>query len=646
MHTISRTFALQIQDGARSNSARNYIEPALSRSNLDVIVKIQFASGPTAKVYSAVARNEVILSAGAIGTPRYVRRLGSLSLPPVPYSRASASDALRYRSSAQSKAMKISTLVDLPDVGQNINMDTLDQLISNTTPQNEQNEQLNQWLESRTGDFTLDACNQWAWGRLPSTEPILKTVTDPSAGTTSPHYQLIFSDLFIAFGGAASTTSRSSATSTPLPLVLGCGNLTMKSSSPWDYPIINPGLLGDKGGFDIYTIREARRGPQGRPPLHAGARLNALVVNHVSGTVAMGKKNTIAKDSGALNPDFIIVKGTVGLRVVDVLLSPSSPPPTRWSRPMLSLSVLLTSSRAASVRHEVRESRFDELIPKPRYCCKRIHKIGDGSSLQEQMGMTECGEEFIAILSLIRSICVEYGINHNVPYRKQSKAKLQLVKDNVLSKLSMLNEFENAWPIDFYLIKELKLRGGRSGAAVSRSTYKRTALRSGQPNSSRPLSMPASAVGGSAQDQGVASQIQRPPRPNRAYVEVPGTTPRAEYRRPVNTTTTTGTASSTTIMTGPGTNPNAPARQTFQTFQPILNLLLAYALPRTDAQRLVDLFTSKGVADIAYLRVMARMGTRDGWLNELREKGELSEIQMRVVREVLERFEGWEAALE
>lgn len=117
------------------------------------------------------------------------------------------------------------------------------------------------------------------------------------------------------------------------------GNLTLKSSSPWDYPIINPGLLGDQGGFDLYTMREALKAgrrflqapawqdwiveevgdgaaPQTDAEIEAFIRKNALVVNHVSGTVAMGKKNTTAKGSGALNPDFT-VKGTVGLRVVD-----------------------------------------------------------------------------------------------------------------------------------------------------------------------------------------------------------------------------------------------------------------------------------------------------------------------------------------
>ncbi len=115
--------------------------------------------------------------------------------------------------------------------------------------------------------------------------------------------------------------------------------MTLKTSSAWDYPIINPGLLSDEAGFDLYVMREALKA--GRKFLQAPAwdawivkehgdsataqtdeeidefiRQNAVVVNHVSGTVALGKKNTLAKGAGALNPDFT-VKGTIGLRVVD-----------------------------------------------------------------------------------------------------------------------------------------------------------------------------------------------------------------------------------------------------------------------------------------------------------------------------------------
>ena len=112
--------------------------------------------------------------------------------------------------------------------------------------------------------------------------------------------------------------------------------MTLNSTDPFAYPVINPGLLSDEAGFDLHTIREALKA--GRRFLNATAwqdwivaefgpsanatsdeaidayiRENALVVNHVSSTVAMGKRGD---SKGALNPD-LSVKGVKGLRVVD-----------------------------------------------------------------------------------------------------------------------------------------------------------------------------------------------------------------------------------------------------------------------------------------------------------------------------------------
>ena len=39
---------------------------------------------------------------------------------------------------------------------------------------------------------------------------------------------------------------------------------------------------------------------------------------------------------------------------------------------------------------------------------------------------------------------------------------------------------------------------------------------------------------------------------------------------------------------------------------------------------------------MSYLRMFARMYARDGWLRELRQVGQLSEIEMRVLREMLD----------
>ena len=67
-------------------------------------------------------------------------------------------------------------------------------------------------------------------------------------------------------------------------------------------------------------------------------------------------------------------------------------------------------------------------------------------------------------------------------------------------------------------------------------------------------------------------------------------------------------------------------------------MLLSFGLPVPDVERIHALLHAQGVSDIAYLRVLARMHSRDGWLHEMREKGEVSEIQMRVLREMLQQL--------
>ena len=139
---------------------------------------------------------------------------------------------------AQSKALKIPSVVDLPDVGQNMqdhpllttnfevsSKNTLDNMISNATLQAEQ---LALWQENRSGMFTLGACNQWIWDRLPSNDPIFKTVQDPSSGSTAPHYQLIFS-VSASYTPALAAAPRLAAMEIAGCATCGVGTLTTRT---------------------------------------------------------------------------------------------------------------------------------------------------------------------------------------------------------------------------------------------------------------------------------------------------------------------------------------------------------------------------------------------------------------------------------
>lgn len=50
-------------------------------------------------------------------------------------------------------------------------------------------------------------------------------------------------------------------------------------------------------------------------------------------------------------------------------------------------------------------------------------------------------------------------------------------------------------------------------------------------------------------------------------------------------------------------------------------------LPAADVERIAALFASHGVSGGAYVRVFARMASRDAWLRELRERGLLSTLR-------------------
>ncbi|KAH9893138.1 hypothetical protein C8Q73DRAFT_519336 [Cubamyces lactineus] len=70
----------------------------------------------------------------------------------------------------------------------------------------------------------------------------------------------------------------------------------------------------------------------------------------------------------------------------------------------------------------------------------------------------------------------------------------------------------------------------------------------------------------------------------------------------------------------------------------ILDMLLEYELPYADAERLVELLGSLGIGDTQYLRVLGNMVSCDAWLSELRVEGKLSEIQLRILREILDQL--------
>ncbi|KAJ3565850.1 hypothetical protein NP233_g7380 [Leucocoprinus birnbaumii] len=258
----------------RSSSATAYLIPAVhSRPNLDLLYNaqvtrliqsgragsvpvfrgVEFARSSRSKRYTATATKEVVLSAGAFGTPQILLLSG-----------IGPKDDL--------KEVGIKAVVDSPQVGKNLvdhpllpvqwtadSNDTMDPILRG-------GDALEQGLQEyyATGKGRLAAngvSNHMAFFRLPDDSPILSANGDPSSGGTAPHYEL-------AFGNGFFTTSQpipqSGAYFSIINVVVSPtsrGTIALASKDPFVHPIIDPRLLDTD--FDkqtmIYSVRASQR---------------------------------------------------------------------------------------------------------------------------------------------------------------------------------------------------------------------------------------------------------------------------------------------------------------------------------------------------------------------------------------------------
>ncbi|KAJ7834037.1 aryl-alcohol oxidase [Mycena olivaceomarginata] len=182
---------------------------------------VEFSHGRS--LFTAKAANEIILSAGPIGTPAILMNSG-------------------IGDKNTLTALGIPSVLDLPSVGQNATDQPMvfaawsrliDPIEQNVTLFNEA---YAQWNATHTGPFTNVPVTHIAWTRLDANSPIFENVTDPSAGPKTPHIEI--------FVGSRTFDNRKSG-----------GSITLQSNNPWDPPLIDPGLLVTD--FDLFAARES-----------------------------------------------------------------------------------------------------------------------------------------------------------------------------------------------------------------------------------------------------------------------------------------------------------------------------------------------------------------------------------------------------
>ncbi|KAJ7772273.1 aryl-alcohol oxidase precursor [Mycena metata] len=339
-----------IKGGQRSSSATSYLGGDFaSRENLHIVVNtrvtrlfhnglhkvspifrtVEFTQSETGPRTNVTATKEVILSAGAVGTPQILLLSG-----------IGDQEALT--------ALGINTIVDNPSVGHNLSdhpvlpnvwyvnsTATFDDLSRNSTFAAAE---VASWAKTQQGMLVDSPLAHLVWARVPDGS---YSIPDPSAGPLTGQYEMLFSNGWLG-ATQAPPTGYFMTISTAVTAPSSRGNLTLSTSNPFDQPNINPNLLGTD--FDLFVMKEAVRAARDfvtaeawesyvvrefetlaaattPATLEQYIRKNSGTIFHPVGTASMSPKGA---RYGVVDPD-LLVKGVSGLRIADASILPLVP---------------------------------------------------------------------------------------------------------------------------------------------------------------------------------------------------------------------------------------------------------------------------------------------------------------------------------
>ncbi|KAF5392692.1 hypothetical protein D9757_000986 [Collybiopsis confluens] len=327
--------------GERNSAATAYLDSALDRPNLSVLIntratrllasssddgtpmvnRVQLASNANGPRVNITATKEIILSAGAIGTPQVLLLSG---IGP-----KAALDALNIDVVVDSPAVGLN-LTDQPAIGVVYNVTsvhTFDNVLRNATLADQV---LQEWTDNRTGLYVNYP------GSIVGNFKLPPAFEDESSGPGSANIGFVTVDGFLA--GPPPETGEYISLLIPVLSPTSRGSVKLASTNVFESPLIDFGVYTTE--YDINAQVEAMKvvdelfslpqfdgvilGPFGDlanaktdEQKAQYARGNVGVYDHASCTSSMGP--------GGVVDSRLRVKGVKGLRVVDASVFPKIP---------------------------------------------------------------------------------------------------------------------------------------------------------------------------------------------------------------------------------------------------------------------------------------------------------------------------------
>jgi choline dehydrogenase len=314
--------------GARFSTVNGYLKPAKGRTNLTIrtdaqVTRVIFDDRRTTGVEYvrdgdtrvSNARNEVILSGGAVNTPQLLMLSGI----------GDATELARHG---------IEVVVDSPEVGKNLRDHlvaflAVDSKNPDTLFDAEKLGQVGAYLARKRGMLTSNVAEAYGFVR---TKPNLAL----------PDIEIIFAPVAFIAEGLLGATSHGLTVGAILLRPESAGTVTLASADPLAKPVIDPRYLTDASGadratlvagldvceriLDTATMKAMSTGhyiqPEGSEKL-ASTERHAIAIDryahtlyHPVGTARMGT------DAGSVVDPELRVRGVEGLRVADASIMP------------------------------------------------------------------------------------------------------------------------------------------------------------------------------------------------------------------------------------------------------------------------------------------------------------------------------------